>query len=53
MGFSAGGEEVALVSRMAVTYDPNAGPIDCESAVPSFQALFYSVPLRIRGEMIT
>lgn len=54
MGFSAGGEVVAMVCRKAAIGNPNANdPIDRASAVPAFQALIYSGPLGIRGEAIT
>jgi endo-1,4-beta-xylanase len=54
MGFSAGGEVVAMVCRKAEKGDEKAAdPIDRESAVPNFQALVYSGPLGIRGETIT
>lgn len=54
MGFSAGGEVVALVCRKADKGDAKAeDPIDRESAVPNFQALVYSGPLGIRGEKLT
>ncbi|MBN9121132.1 MAG: alpha/beta hydrolase [Planctomycetes bacterium] len=54
MGFSAGGEVVAMVCRKAEKGDPKAAdPIDRESAVPAFQALVYSGPLGIRGQTIT
>src|SRR5262245_6148889 len=54
MGFSAGGEVVALVCR-----NPDKGkegaedPVERESAIPSFQALVYSGPQGIRGQMVT
>ena len=54
MGFSAGGEVVAMVCRKAEAGNPKADdPIDRESAIPAFQALVYSGPLGIRGETIT
>lgn len=54
MGFSAGGEVVALTCRKAGKGDDTAAdPIDRESAVPKFQALVYSGPLGIRGATIT
>jgi endo-1,4-beta-xylanase len=54
MGFSAGGEVVAMVCRKAEKgLEKAEDPIDRESAVPSFQALVYSGPLGIRGETIT
>ncbi len=53
MGFSAGGEVVAMVCRKADAGNPKADdPIDRASAVPAFQALVYSGPLGIRGEAI-
>jgi endo-1,4-beta-xylanase len=54
MGFSAGGEVVAMVCRKAEKGDEKAeDPIDRESAVPSFQALVYSGPLGIIKQTIT
>lgn len=54
MGFSAGGETVAMVCRKAAKGDEKADdPIERESAVPSFQALVYPGPLGIRGETLT
>jgi endo-1,4-beta-xylanase len=54
MGFSAGGEVVALVCRRAEKGIEKADdPIDRESAVPSFQALVYSGPLGIRDQTVT
>jgi acetyl esterase/lipase len=54
MGFSAGGEVVAMVCRKAEQGDAKAAdPIDRESAAPNFQALVYSGPLGIRGQTIT
>ena len=54
MGFSAGGEVVALTCRKAEGEDDKAAdPIDRESAMPSFQALVYSGPLGIRGAAVT
>lgn len=54
MGFSAGGEVVALVCRKVDKGDAKAeDPIERESAVPSFQALVYSGPQGIRGEKLT
>lgn len=54
MGFSAGGEVVAMVCRKAEGANPKADdPIDRESAIPAFQALVYSGPLGIRGEPVT
>ena len=54
MGFSAGGEVVALVCRKAEKGNEAAeDPIDRESAVPSFQALVYSGPQGIVRQTIT
>jgi endo-1,4-beta-xylanase len=54
MGFSAGGEVVALVCRKAEKGNEKADdPVDRESAVPSFQALVYSGPLGIVRQTIT
>ncbi len=54
MGFSAGGEVVAMVCRKAEKGDERAAdPVDRESAVPAFQALVYSGPLGIRGQAVT
>jgi endo-1,4-beta-xylanase len=54
MGFSAGGEVVAMVWRKAEKGNEKADdPIDRESAVPSFQALVYSGPLGIVRQTIT
>lgn len=54
MGFSAGGEVVAMVCRKAEKGDGQAtDPIDRESAMPSFQALVYSGPLGIKNQTIT
>ena len=54
MGFSAGGEVVAMVCRKAEKGNEKADdPIDRESAVPSFQALVYSGPLGITKQTIT
>lgn len=54
IGFSAGGETVAMVCRKAEKGIPDAAdPVDRESAVPSFQALVYAGPLGIRGEAVT
>jgi acetyl esterase/lipase len=54
MGFSAGGEVVALVCRKAEKGDDKSSdPIDRENAVPSFQALVYSGPLGIKNQTIT
>jgi endo-1,4-beta-xylanase len=54
MGFSAGGEVVAMVCG-----HPGAGkadaadPVERESARPDFQALIYSGPLGIRDQAVT
>lgn len=54
MGFSAGGEVVAMVCRSPSKGDDKSNdPIERESAIPSFQALIYSGPLGIRGQTIT
>jgi acetyl esterase/lipase len=54
MGFSAGGEVVALTCRKPEKGDEKAADaIDRESAMPNFQALVYSGPLGIRGATIT
>ena len=54
MGFSAGGEVVALICRKAEKgIDNAADPIDRESAIPSFQALVYSGPQGIVRQTIT
>jgi acetyl esterase/lipase len=54
IGFSAGGETVALVCRKAEKGIPDAkDPIDQESANPSFQGLVYSGPLGITKQTIT
>ena len=54
MGFSAGGEVVALVCRKAEAGDDEAAdPVDRQSAVPAFQALVYSGPQGIRGQQLT
>jgi endo-1,4-beta-xylanase len=54
MGFSAGGEVVAMVCRKAEKGNEKAeDEIDRESAVPSFQALVYSGPLGITKQTIT
>ncbi len=54
MGFSAGGEVVALVCRRAEAGDDKAtDPVDRQSAVPAFQALVYSGPQGIRGQQLT
>ncbi|MFL5341427.1 MAG: alpha/beta hydrolase [Gemmataceae bacterium] len=54
MGFSAGGEVVALVCR-----DPEAGkesaddPVERQSSRPDFQALVYSGPLGVARQAVT
>ena len=54
MGFSAGGEVVALVCRKAEKGNEKAeDPIDRESAMPNFQALVYSGPQGIMRQTIT
>jgi acetyl esterase/lipase len=54
MGFSAGGEVVAMVCRKAEKGNEKASdPIDRESAVPAFQSLVYSGPLGITKQTIT
>jgi endo-1,4-beta-xylanase len=54
MGFSAGGELVAMVSGKAEAGKADAAdPVDRHSAQPSFQALIYSGPLGIRGQEVT
>jgi len=54
MGFSAGGETVALVCRKAEKGNDKADdPIDRESAIPSFQAHVYSGPQGLRGATVT
>src|SRR5262249_42139951 len=54
MGFSAGGEVVAMVCRKAEKGDEKAADlIDRESAIPSFQAHVYSGPLGIVKQTIT
>jgi acetyl esterase/lipase len=54
MGFSAGGEVVAMVCRKAEKGNEKAeDPIDRESAMPNFQALVYSGPLGIARQTIT
>lgn len=54
IGFSAGGETVAMVCRKAEKGDEKAtDPIDRESAIPSFQGLVYSGPLGLRGATVT
>jgi endo-1,4-beta-xylanase len=54
MGFSAGGEVVALTCRAAGKGDAAAAdPVDRESGMPNFQALIYSGPLGVRGAAVT
>ncbi len=54
MGFSAGGEVVALVCRHPDKGNPDAAdPIDRESSMPNFQALVYSGPLGIANQTVT
>ncbi len=54
MGFSAGGEVVAMVCRNHNTgKDSATDVIERESCHPAFQALVYSGPLGIKGEAIT
>jgi endo-1,4-beta-xylanase len=54
MGFSAGGEVVAMVCGQAEPGRPDAAdPVDRQSARPAFQALVYSGPLGIRGQAVT
>jgi acetyl esterase/lipase len=54
IGFSAGGEVVAMVCRKSEKGDPQAAdPIDRESAIPSFQAHVYSGPLGLRDATVT
>jgi acetyl esterase/lipase len=54
MGFSAGGELVAMVCNAAEKGKEDApDPIDRLSAKPDFQALIYSGPLGIRGQPVT
>ena len=54
MGFSAGGEVVAMVCNKADKGNPDApDPVDRLSAKPDFQALIYSGPLGIRGQAVT
>lgn len=54
MGFSAGGEVVALVCGKAEKGQDDApDPIDRQSARPAFQALVYSGPQGIRGQAVT
>lgn len=54
IGFSAGGETVALVCRKAEKGNDKADdPIERESAIPSFQAHVYSGPLGLRNATVT
>jgi endo-1,4-beta-xylanase len=54
MGFSAGGEVVAMVCNTPGKGQADApDPIDREDARPDFQALIYSGPLGIRGATVT
>jgi acetyl esterase/lipase len=54
MGFSAGGEVVAMVCRHPDKGNPDAAdPVERESCRPDFQALVYSGPLGIRNEAVT
>ena len=54
MGFSAGGELVALVCNKADKGREDAtDPMDRQSAKPAFQALIYSGPQGIRGAAVT
>jgi endo-1,4-beta-xylanase len=54
MGFSAGGEVVALVCRNADKRKEGAeDPIDRESCRPDFQALIYSGPIGIVRQTVT
>ena len=54
MGFSAGGELVALVCNKAEKGREDAtDPMDRQSAKPAFQALIYSGPQGIRGAAVT
>lgn len=54
MGFSAGGELVAMVCNKAEPGRADApDPVDRQSAKPAFQALIYSGPLGIRGQAVT
>jgi len=54
MGFSAGGEVVGLVVGKAEKGHPDAtDPVDRQSAIPAFQALIYSGPQGIRGQVVT
>jgi acetyl esterase/lipase len=54
MGFSAGGEVVAMVCNSAEPGKPDAAdPVDRESARPDFQALVYSGPIGIAKQAVT
>jgi acetyl esterase/lipase len=54
MGFSAGGEVVGLVVGKADKGNPESSdPVDRLSATPAFQALIYSGPQGIRGQVVT
>ncbi len=54
MGFSAGGEVVAIVcGHNGKGKEDAADPVDHLSARPDFQALIYSGPLGIRGASVT
>ncbi|MFO0808374.1 MAG: alpha/beta hydrolase [Gemmataceae bacterium] len=54
MGFSAGGEVVAMVCRKAEKGNESVDdPVERQSAMPNFQALVYSGPLGIRGQAVT
>jgi acetyl esterase/lipase len=54
MGFSAGGELVALVSAADGKGNSESDdPVERQSAHPDFQALIYSGPLGIRDQKIT
>jgi endo-1,4-beta-xylanase len=53
MGFSAGGEVVAMVCNTPGPGKPDAtDPVERESAQPDFQALIYSGPLGIRNQEV-
>jgi endo-1,4-beta-xylanase len=54
MGFSAGGEVVAMVCAASpVTSAAGDDPVDRESSRPDFQALIYSGPIGIRDQPIS
>jgi endo-1,4-beta-xylanase len=54
MGFSAGGEVVALVCNQSDKGKEDAAdPVDRLSAKPNFQALIYSGPQGIQGQAVT